>query len=67
MNVIYNGVPLDLNNMEIRIFRDMNFYSSNKPMYVSKVLNVDAFDFSKCLDVFRLIYGSDIIIVFLCV
>ena len=45
----------------------MQHYSGNKPLYVGRVSNPDGFDFSKCLDVMRCIYGSDSIIVFLCV
>lgn len=53
--------------MEIRIYKSMQHYSGNKPLYVGRVGCPDAFEFSKCLDVMRSIYGSDVIIVFLCV
>lgn len=53
--------------MEIRVFKSISAYTSNKPFLVSKVASPDIFDFSKCLDTFRCIYGSEIVIVFLCV
>ena len=53
--------------MEIRVFKSMQAYTSNKPFLVSKIYSSDTFDFSKCLDTFRCIYGPEIVIVFLCV
>lgn len=53
--------------MEVRIYKCMEHYSVNKPLYCVRVDCPDAFDFSKSLDVFRSIYGSSVIIVFLCV
>lgn len=53
--------------MEIRVFKSMQAYTSNKPFLVSKIASPDTFDFSKCLETFRCIYGSEIVIVFLCV
>lgn len=52
--------------MEIRIYKSMQHYTQNKPLYVSRVECPDAFNYSQALDVFRSIYGSSVIIVFLC-
>ena len=53
--------------MEIRIYRSYEHYQGSKPFYVAKVENVDVFSFSEAMKVFRAIYGSQIIIVFICV
>ena len=45
----------------------MSDYSANKPLYCARVVSPSCFAFEKCLDVFRCIYGTDVIIVFLCV
>lgn len=53
--------------MEVRVYRSMSEYSANKPLYCTRVSSPSCFAFEKCLEVFRSIYGSDVIIVFLCV
>lgn len=53
--------------MEIRIYRSYEHYQGSKPFYTAKVENMDVFSFSEALKVFRSIYGSSIIIVFICV
>lgn len=53
--------------MEIRVYRDLSAYTASKPLYCTKVSCPDAFSFQSCLDVFRSIYGSEVIIVFICV
>lgn len=49
--------------MEIRIYRSMQHYSGNKPLFCSKIDCPDAFSFENALSVFRSIYGKGIIIV----
>lgn len=44
----------------------MQHYSGNKPLYVSRVECPDAFNYVHALEVFRSIYGSNIIVVFVC-
>ena len=51
--------------MEIRIYKSMQHYSGNKPLYVVRVECPDAFNYPSSLDVFRSIYGSSVVIVFI--
>lgn len=53
--------------MEIRIYNNMDSFSRGKYFYCARIECPDAFNFSSALDVFRSIYGTDVIIVFLCV
>ncbi len=54
--------------MEIRIFSSLELALRNeKWRYCARVKTPDAFDFHKALDVFRSIYGSDVVITFICV
>lgn len=53
--------------MEIRIYKSMQHYNGNKPLYVFRVHSPENFKFSESLDLFRSIYGCSVIIVFLCV
>ena len=52
--------------MEIRIYQSMQHYSGNKPLYVARVECPDAFSYPHSLEVFRSIYGSNVIVVFVC-
>lgn len=52
--------------MEIRIYQSMEHYRANKTLYVGRVNCPDAFNFSHTLDVFRCIYGSNIVVVIIC-
>ena len=45
----------------------MQHYNGNKPMYVARVDCPDAFDYASALSVFRSIYGTGIIVIFMCV
>lgn len=51
--------------MEIRIYKSMQHYTGNKPLYVARVECPDAFNYSASLDLFRSIYGSNVVIVFI--
>lgn len=53
--------------MEIKIYRSYEAYKSGKVLYCARVENPDVFSFEKSLDVFRSIYGTNVIIVFFCV
>ena len=53
--------------MEVRVYKSMSEYSANKPIYCVRVKAPSCFPFEKALEVFNSIYGSDVIIVFLCV
>lgn len=53
--------------MEIKIFRNHQAFRDNKPLYCARIECVDLFDFSDSLNVFRSIYGTGVIIVFVCV
>lgn len=53
--------------MEVRIYKSMTHYTANKPLYVARVDSPETFSFSNSLEVFRSIYGSSVVIVFLCV
>ena len=52
--------------MEIRVYSNFDAYTNSKPLFVSKVNCLDAFSFEKFMQVFKSIYGSTIIIVFIC-
>lgn len=45
----------------------MSHYSGNKALFVSRVDSPEKFCFSSALEVFKSIYGSDVVIVFVCV
>lgn len=53
--------------MEIIIYKSFDLRSANKPLFCARVSVPDTFSFEKCIDVFRSIYGSDVIIEFLVV
>lgn len=53
--------------MEIRIYKDLDLFSKGKYLYCVRVDIVDAFDFNSALSVFRSIYGSKVVISFVCV
>lgn len=53
--------------MEVRVYKSMSEYSANKPLYCARVNVPSCFPFEKALEVFGAIYGTDVIIVFLCV
>ena len=52
--------------MEIRIYRNLEARSNNRPLYVARVECPDTFSFERALCVFKSIYGS-CLIEFLCV
>lgn len=53
--------------MEVRIYRSLEMRSTGKSLFCSRVSCLDIFSYEKCIDTFRAIYGSDIIIEFLIV
>lgn len=53
--------------MEITIYSCLNSRANKKCLAKMRVLNPDCFCFEKSLEVFRSIYGTDIVIEFLCV
>lgn len=53
--------------MEIRIYKSMQYYTGNKPLYVSRVDCPDAFSYSDAISVFRSIYGNGVVIIFMVV
>lgn len=53
--------------MEIRVFSSLDARAKGKTLFCGRVNCPDAFSFEKSLDVFRSIYGSDVVIEFLCV
>lgn len=52
--------------MEIRIYKSLQNYNGNKPLSVLRVECPDAFNYVHALEVFRSIYGSNVVIVFIC-
>lgn len=53
--------------MEIRIYKSLEMRLAGKPLFCSRVDCMDVFSFEKCIDTFRAIYGSNIVIEFLIV
>ena len=53
--------------MEIRIYASLECFRSGKVLYCHRVSDPDNFSFSDCLSVFRSLYGSNVIVVFVCV
>lgn len=53
--------------MEINIYRNMAARSNGKRLFCARVSCPDAFSYGSAVDVFRSIYGSDIVIEFLVV
>jgi hypothetical protein len=53
--------------MVITVFASLDARLKNKCLARMRVSCPDAFSFDKCLDVLRSIYGSGIVIEFLCV
>lgn len=52
--------------MEIRIYRNFDARTNNKPLYVARVECPDTFSFERALSVFKSIYGT-CLVEFLCV
>ena len=52
--------------MEIRIYRDLSAWSNRKHFYCAKVECPDTFDFTSAKNLFKSIYGSDIVVEFIC-
>ena len=53
--------------MEVRIYRSLEMRSAAKLLFCSRVDCLDIFSFEKCIDTFRAIYGSSVVIEFLVV
>lgn len=53
--------------MEVRIYKSLEMRSCGKLLFCSRIECPDAFSFEKCIDTFRSIYGSSIVIEFLIV
>lgn len=52
--------------MEVRIYLNLESYAVNKSVYTAKVATPSVFEFQKCLDVFKSIYGSSAVVIFMC-
>lgn len=53
--------------MEIRLYRSHDLLIQGKHFLCVRVENPDAFEFDKTLNVFRTLYGSDIVFVVIAV
>lgn len=53
--------------MEVTIYSSLDARSQRKRLTCFRVANPDAFSFEKCIDVFRCIYGSNVVIEFVIV
>lgn len=53
--------------MEIRLYHSLNDFSKGKYFLCSKVVSPDTFDFTSALNVFKSIYGINVIVCFVCV
>ena len=49
--------------MEIRIYRSLEQFTNGKPIYCARVECPDTFLYSDTVDVFRTIYGPQVVIV----
>lgn len=53
--------------MEVRVYKSLEMRSLQKTLFCARVDCPDAFSFEKCIDTFRSIFGSSIVIEFLVV
>lgn len=52
--------------MEIRVYSSLDTMNVNKPIYCARVADRATFCFDCAENMFRSIYGQDVIIVFVC-
>ena len=53
--------------MEVRIYKSLECRSTGKFLFCARIDCPSAFSFEKCIDTFRSIYGTQIVIEFLVV
>lgn len=53
--------------MEVRVYNSLDLMIKDKRLYCARVLDTDNFSFSDCLRLMKSIYGSHVIVCFLCV
>ena len=52
--------------MEVRVYLNFEAYGIDKAIYCAKVAAPEVFEFQKCREVLRSIYGLSAIIIFMC-